>query len=272
MRSVLAIALLVAPASAGAAYVSPQLGGGSPGATGAMKHADVTLQSHAVLVHIDESVPMPRLRPLLEGDEFDPAAPYAMLSGKGYNSQYGWNAGGFINLPSGSAIWVEELDSSLGLEVYQAPVDANGYAPLFGANGSPERWKWSGRMSHNIYAATDFAVTAHWARYRVYLGDTTTGEPLPGYTPAEVTFEFALPGDYDLDGDVDGGDLALWTAAYRDTGPALAADGNGDGIVDAADYTVWRDNVSAAAVSVPEPSTVATAAVLVLARLRTRRW
>ena len=39
------------------------------------------------------------------------------------------------------------------------------------------------------------------------------------------------------------------------------ADGNGDGVIDAADYTVWRDNLaSSASVPVPEP-----AAVLLLA-------
>jgi hypothetical protein len=50
------------------------------------------------------------------------------------------------------------------------------------------------------------------------------------------------------------------------------ADGNGDGVINAADYTLWRDNVSAVAVSVPEPGTVASAAVLSLVLLRTRRW
>lgn len=254
MRNAGWIVLLVAPASPGAAFVTPQLGGGSPGTTSVMKHADVFFQSGALVVQIDESVPTPRLRRLLEVDEFDPAAPFSTLNGKGYNAQYGWNAGGFISLPGGSAIWVEALASSPGLEVYQAPVDANGYAAILGTAGSSSRWKWSGRMSHNYYAATDFTTQQHWATYRVYLGDATTGAPLTAYGAAQVTFEFAKPGDYDHSGAVDPLDYDLWSQTYGATGPDLSADGNGDGVVDAADYTLWRDNLSAGAVSVPEPS------------------
>lgn len=50
------------------------------------------------------------------------------------------------------------------------------------------------------------------------------------------------PGDYNLMGDVDDPDHAVWTAGYGATG-LHAADGNLDGLVDAADYTVWRDHV-----------------------------
>lgn len=52
-----------------------------------------------------------------------------------------------------------------------------------------------------------------------------------------------LLGDYDLDGDVDTDDHAVWVAAYGTSGVGLDADGNGDGVIDAADYTVWRDNL-----------------------------
>ncbi|QDV75968.1 hypothetical protein [Botrimarina mediterranea] len=264
MRNARWIVLLVAPASAGAALVTPQLGGGSPGTTSAMKHADVFFQAGSLVVQIDESVVTPRLRPLLEGDEFDPAAPYSMLNGKGYNAQYGWNAGGFINLPSGSAIWVETLASSPGLEVYQAPIDAHGFAPILGTAQSSTRWKWSGRMSHNYYAVTDFTTQRHWASYRVYLGDDTTGVPLITYGAAEVTFDFALPGDFDDSGNVDPLDYDLWSQSYGATGPDRSADGNGDGVVDAADYTLWRDHLSAVAVSVPEPATTLLVGVLLV--------
>lgn len=257
MRSLLAVVLVSVPASAGAGYVTPQLGGGSPGVIASMKHADITFANNALSVHVDPSVPAPRLRPLVEGDAFDPSAPWAPLNDKGYNAQYGWNAGGFIQLPAGSAIWIEELDSTPGLEVYQAPIDANGYAPLFGTGGTSPRWKWSGRMSHNYYATTGFAEQPHEATYRVYLGDLASGAPLPGYVAAEVTFDFALPGDYDGDGSVDGADHQLWRASYGETGVDIAADGNGDGRIDAADFTVWRDAesqpVTEVATPVPEP-------------------
>ena len=46
--------------------------------------------------------------------------------------------------------------------------------------------------------------------------------------------------DYDIDGDVDNDDYAVWRQSYG-SDLLLAADGNGDGVVNAADYTVWRD-------------------------------
>lgn len=51
-----------------------------------------------------------------------------------------------------------------------------------------------------------------------------------------------LEGDLDGNGVVDGGDLALWAAAYGDAGPGLAADRNANGAVDAADYSLLRND------------------------------
>lgn len=51
----------------------------------------------------------------------------------------------------------------------------------------------------------------------------------------------ALPGDYNGDGVVDSADYQLWRANVGDTS-ALLADGNGNGVVDAADYAMWRKN------------------------------
>lgn len=52
-----------------------------------------------------------------------------------------------------------------------------------------------------------------------------------------------LPGDYNDNGLVDSADYAVWRSAYG--GVDLVADGNKDGEVNAADYTVWRDNLQA---------------------------
>jgi subtilisin family serine protease len=52
-------------------------------------------------------------------------------------------------------------------------------------------------------------------------------------------------GDYDRSGLVDQGDFVLWKATYGSSD--LRADGNNDGQVNSADYTVWRNNVGAAA-------------------------
>ncbi len=81
----------------------------------------------------------------------------------------------------------------------------------------------------------------------------------------------ALPGDYNLDGRVDGEDYLLWQSTFGSTWN-LSADGNGDGIVDAGDYVVWRDNkdnAAAAGSSVPEPgSATLISLVLLLAAAR----
>jgi glucose/arabinose dehydrogenase len=69
-----------------------------------------------------------------------------------------------------------------------------------------------------------------------------------------------VPGDFDLDGDVDGADYTTWKAAFGTTVPVpgLWADGNEDGVVDAADYAIWRNamapGVGALLTSVPEPA------------------
>jgi hypothetical protein len=53
-----------------------------------------------------------------------------------------------------------------------------------------------------------------------------------------------LAGDYDASGAVNAADRAKWLATFgsRDE---LLADGNQDGVVDAADYSLWRDNIGA---------------------------
>jgi hypothetical protein len=80
-----------------------------------------------------------------------------------------------------------------------------------------------------------------------------------------------LIGDYDLDGDVDGGDLIVWRRDFGSTS-VLAADGNSNGIVDAADYVIWRDGIGrrlvqdhvASALNIPEPESLVTFSLIVV--------
>jgi hypothetical protein len=68
-------------------------------------------------------------------------------------------------------------------------------------------------------------------------------------------------GDYDNDGDVDGGDLAAWEAAYGSAvAIGTAADGNSDREVSGDDFLLWQRQVgldagplSNSAWEVPEP-------------------
>ncbi len=77
-------------------------------------------------------------------------------------------------------------------------------------------------------------------------------------------------GDYTGDGKVDAADYTFWRDRQNQVVPALtSADGNGDGVVNDADWTLWRNNYgrtagAALAASIPEPSAAFLAAFSLL--------
>lgn len=78
--------------------------------------------------------------------------------------------------------------------------------------------------------------------------------------------------DFDLDGTVDGGDLAIWKAAF---GATRAGDANSDGISDGADFLIWQreyasDAGAPSSLSIPEPTGIALV-LLAMAPLTFRR-
>jgi hypothetical protein len=259
------VLLVLVGATTRADYAIPQIGGGQTGmAMAPMKHVGIMLTGNQLSTEIDTSVPIPQLRSLESPHEFDPDLTWSVLGSKAYNFQYGWNQGGFVSLPDEAWIWIEQLDVTPGLEVYQRPPASPAYAPIFGTADSPTRWRWTGAMAHNVYAVADPVENLYEAFYRVYVGDDTTGEPLLGYASAEVVFQFSatpqIPGDYDEDGDVDVQDFVVWQGQFGLSGEH-PADGNRDGLVDAADYTVWRDHLNtneatsaSMRLGVPEPA------------------
>ncbi len=76
-----------------------------------------------------------------------------------------------------------------------------------------------------------------------------------------------LPGDYNYDGLVTTADYQVWAASFGSTVPRLGlwADGAANSLIEAADYTRWRDNL-VAPVSVPEVRGVWVLAMLMLCR------
>ena len=184
-------------------YVTPRLGGGQVAAE--MVHIDIAYDADANQLEawVDDSFGLPQLRPLEPGLAFEPEAAFAVLNGKAYNAQYGWNVGGFFTIPAGAAIWIEQTDCSPGLEVYESWGRTGSHSPIFGTAGSPRLWRWSGVMVHNTYAILDPTVDRLFAEYHIYFADADTGSR-EGYleldddqvrlewtvVPVEVPFRF----------------------------------------------------------------------------------
>ena len=64
-------------------------------------------------------------------------------------------------------------------------------------------------------------------------------------------------GDYSGNGVIDAADYNVWRDTFGAQGPDLRADGNGDGVVNVSDYNIWRDRFEQVSngADLPEPAT-----------------
>ncbi|MEX2171742.1 MAG: LamG-like jellyroll fold domain-containing protein [Pirellulales bacterium] len=127
---------------------------------------------------------------------------------------------------------------------------------------------WLGRQ---FSASTDFHLPGLIDEAAVYDRALTAAEIMEHYLAATV-----LSGDYNGDGIVDLADYTVWRDSRGQTGAGLAADGDGSGAIDAGDYGVWRarfgqTNGSGTSASVPEPMSLVMAVVGMLAMYSRRR-
>jgi FG-GAP-like repeat/ASPIC and UnbV len=91
-------------------------------------------------------------------------------------------------------------------------------------------------------------------------------EQLRNVSPDQILHlvEGVLTGDYNHDGIVDAADYTVWRDEFGSTGTGLAADGNNDNTINQLDYDIWKNNFgdtqsgagsAAQNAPVPEPST-----------------
>ncbi len=94
----------------------------------------------------------------------------------------------------------------------------------------------------NILNASDGSVAAVGVTGGIFGAAPFGGGPFDGFwTKSRIE----VPGDYDVDGDVDAEDYVEWKSQFGEEKPLAkqGADGNGDGVVNTADYAVWRENL-----------------------------
>ena len=128
-----------------------------------------------------------------------------------------------------------------------------------------------------------WAAGPWWGNYMFSLEPTTLNNPTPAQEKPAMSylvphFASAVPetlGDFNLDDVVDDDDLILWTMSVGRSGLDLAADADGNGVVDGADFLAWQGNYGAtlegAAQGVPEPSAYLLAS-FAAATMAWRRW
>ena len=91
----------------------------------------------------------------------------------------------------------------------------------------------------------------------------------------------ALPGDYNHNGIVDTADYTIWRDSLGRTGVGLAADGNGNNKIEAGDYNVWKTHfgqislgngsAESSNIAIPEPAPSGMLLVGMLAIISRRR-
>lgn len=150
-------------------------------------------------------------------------------------------------------------------------------------NDRGETWTpgYAGMPANEVHDRIDFVyyrpagvapISAQLLGYDINDGNTDIGlQPYPSdHRALVVEFDLvALPGDYNRNGVVDAADYTVWRDTFGTTVTALdGADGSGNGLIDQADYDAWVANFgdvlnpgSAAAALVPEPTPILLLAI-----------
>jgi autotransporter-associated beta strand protein len=103
----------------------------------------------------------------------------------------------------------------------------------------------------------------------------------PGGVTLFLDVVAALPGDYNFSGVVDAADYTVWRDSLGQMATGLAADGDRDGVVDQDDYGVWKSQfgvtlsgggqAAADAAAVPEPACGVLGGLMIFGLVSVRR-
>ncbi|TWT94763.1 Matrixin [Botrimarina colliarenosi] len=130
-----------------------------------------------------------------------------------------------------------------------------------------------------VESITDFALTQPGTYYARVRGPVTTAEQVVQFYRLDLAATDLIPallGDFNADGVVDAGDYTLWRdESGSSVSPYSGADHTGDGQVTAADYSLWQahygETLGGGAASVPEPAAAWLLATLAIGCGRLRR-
>jgi T5SS/PEP-CTERM-associated repeat protein len=200
------------------------------------------------------------------------------------------NAGGTISVEAGSSIvYLQGLTAAGGSTFFSVGLSSGSAGGLFNPLAVSGAVNLEGALGVNLdpgYSPTageNFVVLSASGGIFGSLS-LASAPPLPGgmqwnleFTPTTVVLSVVATGDYNGNGVVDAADYIVWRNSQAQEGPGLAADADGDQIVDVDDYNFWRSRLGSVvssgfggSVSIPEPSAIALL-VMAAAYLRVRR-
>jgi hypothetical protein len=178
------------------------------------------------------------------------------IAGGHFSSNLYANSGSVINVSGGSIGAIQTLaGSTLNLFGYGFLMNGAAIGPLI--PGQPRTID-----DRNV---TLSGYLANGSPFAFELRSMYTDSYSDYFDPsALLTISSVLSGDYNGDGVVDAADYMVWRNTLGQVGSELAADGNGNGRVDAGDFDVWKANFgndgnrgAIANAVVPEPATIA---------------
>lgn len=161
-------------------------------------------------------------------------------------------------------------------------IDVSDDVPWLGTNLNTFAGLTAGQASTSFFAFLGTSVPGTFSEtYTLTFSD----EDLPGSIQHQLTLVLsgeviaALPGDYNGDGRVDAADYSVWRDALGAMVPAgTGADGNSNGVVDEGDYGVWQEAFgttsgvfAGSSHSVPEPTAIAMTVAVLAGFLGVRR-